>query len=135
MADASSRPNRPLSPHLQIYRPLINMVTSMLHRLTGAALYFGSLLLAWWLLAAASGDVYFNYVNAIFGSNPGKIVLFGYSWALIHHMLGGIRHFIWDTGRGFEIGTINLLSWLTIIGSILLTLVVWYAGLAASQGM
>lgn len=116
---------RPLSPHLQVYTPLINMVMSILHRITGAALYFGTLLLAWWLIAAATGPGYFNFVSDIFGSIPGRIVLVGYTWALIHHMLGGVRHFIWDMGKGYDLKTIDLLSWGTIVLSLLLTAAIW----------
>lgn len=121
---------RPLSPHLQIYRPQINMVMSILHRLTGAALYVGSLLLAWWLLAAATSPGYFAYVNGLFATWPGMIVLAAYSWALIHHMLGGMRHFVWDTGSGLDIPSVDLLSWSTIVLSVLLTAALWlYIGL------
>lgn len=121
---------RPLSPHLQIYATPINMVMSILHRLTGAALYFGTLLLAGWLIAAASGPVAYDTANALFGATPagipvGKLVLFGYTWALLHHMLGGMRHLLWDTGRGFDLPTVKKLGWMTIIGSVLLTLAVW----------
>ncbi|MGW8206102.1 MAG: succinate dehydrogenase, cytochrome b556 subunit [Hyphomicrobiaceae bacterium] len=135
MAEAKSlrgaRARRPLSPHLQVYSPLINMVMSILHRITGAALYFGSLLLAWWLVAAASGPDYFNFVNGLFGSLVGRLVLFGYTWALMNHMLGGIRHFIWDTGRGYELKTIDLLSWGTLVASVILTALIWLAVLAS----
>jgi succinate dehydrogenase / fumarate reductase cytochrome b subunit len=135
MAEAKSlrgaRARRPLSPHLQFYSPLINMVMSILHRITGAALYFGSLLLAWWLVAAASGPDYFNFVNGLFGSLVGRLVLFGYTWALMNHMLGGIRHFIWDTGRGYELKTIDLLSWGTLVASVILTALIWLAVLAS----
>ncbi|MAS40182.1 MAG: succinate dehydrogenase, cytochrome b556 subunit [Porticoccaceae bacterium] len=128
MAEVSSeqqaRP-RPLSPHLQIYRPQINMVMSIWHRMTGAALYFGAALLAWWLLAAATGPEYFNFVNGLFGTWIGMIVLVGFSWALIHHALGGIRHFIWDTASSMDIASVNLLSWATIIFSVLLTAGLW----------
>ncbi len=120
-----ARIERPLSPHLQIYSPLINMVMSILHRLTGAALYFGSLLLAWWLVAAASGPEYFNYVNGLFGTLLGKLVLFGYTWALINHALGGIRHFIWDVGRGYALGTIDMLCWGSLVLGVVLTLAIW----------
>ena len=129
MAEAKAntgKAERPLSPHLQVYRPLINMMMSIVHRLTGVALYFGTILLAWWLTAAATGPSYFNYVNGIFGSLPGRIVLFGYTWALMHHMLGGLRHFVWDSGRGYDLGTIDKLSWGTLLLSILLTAVVWF---------
>jgi succinate dehydrogenase / fumarate reductase, cytochrome b subunit len=129
MAEARQTVERPLSPHLFIYKPLINMVMSILHRLTGGALYFGTLLLAAWLLAAAMGEGQFNYVNALFAQPVGKLVLFGYTWALLQHMLGGIRHLIWDTGRGLQIWQVNTLSWLTILCSIALTFAIWAVGL------
>ena len=122
---------RPLSPHLQVYSPQINMVMSIMHRITGGALYFGTLLLAWWLIAAAVGPEYFAYVNSLLGTPLGKIVLIGYTWALLHHMLGGIRHLIWDTGRGFEIGTVKTMSWFTVIGSVGLTAAIWLLAVAA----
>ncbi len=124
-AKSGAKVERPLSPHLQVYSPLINMVMSILHRITGGALYFGTLLLAWWLVAAAIGPDYFAFVSDIFGSVLGRIVLFGYTWALVHHMLGGIRHFIWDTGAGFDLKTVDLMSWSTIIGSLVLTAAIW----------
>ncbi len=130
MAETGENASRPLSPHLSVYRPLINMVMSILHRITGTALYFGTLLLAAWLVAAAGGEAQFELVNAVFAHPFGKLVLFGYSWALLHHMLGGLRHFVWDTGRGFSIGQVNALCWFTIIGSVVLTLVLWMVGLA-----
>jgi succinate dehydrogenase / fumarate reductase cytochrome b subunit len=129
MAEARQPVERPLSPHLSIYKPLINMVMSILHRLTGAALYFGTLLLAAWLIATAMGEVQFSYVNALFAHPLGQLVLFGYTWALAHHMLGGIRHLIWDTGRGLQIWQVNTLSWLTILCSISLTVAIWAVGL------
>lgn len=129
-SERSTRAERPLSPHLQVYRPLINMVMSIIHRITGVALYFGTLLLAWWLTAAAAGPQYFGYVSAIFGSLPGRIVLFGYTWALMHHMLGGLRHFLWDTGRGYDLKMIDRLSWGTLIGSLVLTGLIWFSRLS-----
>ena len=137
MAEATpttTRHPRPISPHLSIYRPLINMVMSIVHRLTGVALYFGTLLLAWWLIAAATGQDYFNFVNGLLGTLPGKLMLLGYTWALMHHMLGGIRHFIWDTGRGFNLPTVNFMSWATIIGSLGLTAAIW-AGALRMKGL
>jgi succinate dehydrogenase / fumarate reductase, cytochrome b subunit len=125
---------RPLSPHLQIYKPLINMVMSIVHRLTGMALYFGTLLLAWWLVAAAIGPSYFKFVNGVLGSPLGLIILFGFTWALIHHMLGGIRHLIWDTGRGLDLVSVDRMGWASIIGSVLLTLGFW-ALILKSRGM
>lgn len=136
MAEAkSARPvhaERPLSPHLQIYAPLINMVMSILHRITGAALYFGTLLLAWWLTAAATGPGYYEFVSGVMGSLIGKLILLGFTWALINHALGGIRHFIWDTGRGYALGTIDLLCWGTLALSVALTLALW--GLSGQLG-
>jgi succinate dehydrogenase / fumarate reductase cytochrome b subunit len=138
MAEAKSirgvKPDRPLSPHLQIYRPLINMVMSIVHRITGAALYVGALLLAWWLIAAALGPGELATANGFLASWFGQIVLLGMLWSLIHHALGGIRHFIWDVGRGYELATIDLLSWLTIVLSVVLTIIVWGIVLYARGG-
>lgn len=128
-AGRGGRRERPLSPHLQIYTPLINMVMSILHRITGAALYLGTLILAWWLIAAATSPQYFDYVSSLLGSWPGLVVLIGYTWALIHHMLGGVRHFIWDLGYGYDHATIDMLSWGTIVVSVLLTAAIWALGL------
>ena len=116
---------RPLSPHLQIYRLTLTMAMSIAHRVTGAALYFGTLLLVWWLVAAATSARQYDVVNAVFSSWIGRIVLFGYTWALMHHMLGGMRHLLWDTGRGFEPAEREFLARATIIGSIALTFAVW----------
>lgn len=127
-----ARAARPLSPHLQIYSPLINMMMSIVHRMTGAALYFGSALLAWWLVSAAVGPEYFTYVSSWLNTWPGWIVLFGYTWALIHHALGGVRHFIWDSIHGFDLKTIDLLSWGSLVASVTLTLLVWAYGLHAN---
>jgi len=130
MAESKRAVERPLSPHLSIYRPQINMVMSIIHRLTGGALYFGTLLLAAWLVAAAMGEQQFALVSQIFGHPLGILVLFGYSWALIHHMLGGMRHLLWDTGRGLSLRAVDILSWLTIAGSLALTTAVWAIGLS-----
>jgi succinate dehydrogenase / fumarate reductase cytochrome b subunit len=124
-AKPSAGPRRPISPHLQVYSPLINMVMSIVHRITGVALYFGTILLAFWLVSAASGPDAYAYASWLFASPIGLLILFGYTWALFHHMLGGIRHFIWDTGRGFDLATVDKLSWMTIIGSVTLTIIVW----------
>ena len=124
--------NRPLSPHLQVYRPAISMVMSIFHRLTGTALYIGMLMLAWWLIAAASGPDYYAVAMDWIGSVLGYLMLIGLSWAVFHHALGGLRHFLWDTGRGFEIPTVLRLSWATLIGSLTLTAVFWAAMLATT---
>jgi succinate dehydrogenase / fumarate reductase cytochrome b subunit len=130
MAKAEATAARPLSPHLSIFRPYINMTMSILHRITGAMNYFGTLLLAAWLTATASGPDGFVTANEIVASPIGLLILFGYSWSLIHHALGGIRHIIWDSGRGFDIASVRALSWATIIGSLTLTTLVWIIGLA-----
>jgi succinate dehydrogenase / fumarate reductase cytochrome b subunit len=119
---------RPLSPHLQIYRLTLTMVMSGLHRMTGAALYFGTLLLVWWLIAVSSSQKQFEIVSALFSSWIGQLILLGYTWALLHHMMGGIRHFIWDFGRGFEPHEREFLAFMSIMGSLVLTLVVWVLG-------
>ena len=127
MADATPG-GRPLSPHLQIYKPLFTMVISILHRITGGALYVGTLLVVWWLVAAASGPEYFDFANGIMGSFVGRLVLFGYTWALLHHMLGGVRHFIWDTGAMLDVPRARMLAKLTLAGSLTLTLTIWIVG-------
>jgi succinate dehydrogenase cytochrome b subunit len=131
MANVKSEANRPLSPHLQIFRPIITMVMSIVHRITGAGLYFGMALFAWWLVAAASGPASFDTVNGLFGSIIGQIILFGFTWALVHHMLGGMRHFVWDLGYGFDLKTADAMAWGTIIGSVTLTILLWIIGYLA----
>jgi succinate dehydrogenase / fumarate reductase cytochrome b subunit len=135
---AETRPSpaslRPLSPHLQIYKPMLTMMMSIVHRITGAALFFGTLLLAWWLLAAASGAAAYNTFQWVIESWIGLLVLFGYTWALIHHMLGGIKHLIWDTGRGFGPAEREWLTLANLIGSIGLTVVLWIVGFLVTGG-
>jgi succinate dehydrogenase / fumarate reductase cytochrome b subunit len=134
-ADTQRTKPRPLSPHLQVYSPLINMMMSIAHRITGAALYVGTILLACWLVAAATGPEQFAYVNGFMGSPIGLLVLLGYTWALLHHMIGGIRHLIWDTGRGFDLATVDMLCWGTLILSLALTALLWIWGLIARGGI
>ena len=119
---------RPLSPHLQIYRPMLTMMMSITHRITGLGLYFGIILLVWWLTAASSSDGYFDFVQGFFGHWFGRLVLFGFTWALIHHALGGLRHLLWDTGRGFDLNVIEWLARANLAGSIVLTLLLWVIG-------
>lgn len=117
---------RPLSPHLQIYKMTITMMMSIVHRITGAALFFGTLLLVIALLALASGKTSYATVQAIYGSIFGKLVLFGYTFALFQHMFGGLRHFIWDTAAGLERETRFKLAWATLIAALGLTGLVWF---------
>lgn len=127
MADTklTAKVERPLSPHLQIYRPMLSMMMSITHRVTGVALYAGTVLVVWWLVAAAVSDDYFNMAQAFFAHWFGRLVLFGFTWALIHHMIGGIRHFIWDLGRGFRLPTVEWMVRANLIGGIALTLLLW----------
>jgi succinate dehydrogenase / fumarate reductase, cytochrome b subunit len=127
----TKNPTRPLSPHLQIYRPMLTMMMSIFHRITGVTLYTGVLLLVWWLIAAATSDSYFDMVQGFFGHWFGRLVLFGFTWALIHHMLGGIRHLVWDTGRGFELKTVELMARANLAGSIVITILIWIIGYGA----
>ncbi|UCA45532.1 succinate dehydrogenase, cytochrome b556 subunit [Pseudochrobactrum sp. XF203] len=116
---------RPLSPHLSIYKPAITMTTSIIHRITGGALYFGTVLLAVWLISAAVSEDCFNFVNGLFGSWIGRLVLFGYTWALMQHLAGGIRHFIWDMGAGLEKHTASKMAWATVVFSVVATILIW----------
>ena len=125
---------RPLSPHLSVYRLMLTFVMSGLHRISGAASYFGMLLVAWWLVAAASGPNAYANFEWFIGSWIGRLVLLGYTWALLHHMLGGIRHLIWDTIHGFEPAERELLALATIIGSVSLTLLLWIVGYLVMGG-
>ena len=124
MAEAKVAP-RPLSPHLQIYRWSWTMAMSIFHRATGSALYIGIALFAIWLVALASGPATFDAVQGFFGSPLGYLILFGYTWVLMHHMLGGVRHLVWDFGYGMEaVQRINMARF-TLIGSIVLTVAIW----------
>jgi succinate dehydrogenase / fumarate reductase cytochrome b subunit len=116
---------RPLSPHLSIYRWAITMMMSIAHRVTGSALYFGTLLMAWWLIAVASGPNAYGVFQSVASSWFGRLVLFGYTWALLNHLLGGIRHLIWDNIIGLEPGEREWLAGATLYGSIALTVVIW----------
>ena len=121
---------RPLSPHLQIYRWSWTMAMSVAHRATGAALYGGTLLVALWLIAAASGPSAYDTAQAIAGSVLGRLVLFGYTFVLLHHMVGGLRHFIWDIGHGYDPQTrMNLAKFSGLVSGIL-TLLVWIVAYA-----
>lgn len=121
MADVN-RGNRPLSPHLQIYRPQLTSITSILTRITGNALLLGALLVVWWLLAAATSAEYFRTADAVITSWFGDLVMTLSLWALWYHALAGIRHLIWDTGRALDVPTAEKLGWACIGGSVLLTL-------------
>jgi len=117
--------SRPLSPHLLIYKFTLTMAMSIIHRITGVANYLGTLLLVAWLAAAALGEGPLDVVNAIFSSWFGQLVLFGYTWSLFHHMLGGIRHFIWDFGKALDPAGREMIVRIQLAASIVLTLGAW----------
>ncbi|MFZ7092035.1 succinate dehydrogenase, cytochrome b556 subunit [Primorskyibacter sp. 2E233] len=121
MADVN-RGNRPLSPHLQIYRPQLNSITSILTRITGNGLIVGSLLIVWWLLAAATSEDYFNTVNAFVTSWFGDLIMFLSLWALWYHTLAGIRHLIWDNAKMLDLESAEKLGWAVVGGSVILTI-------------
>jgi succinate dehydrogenase cytochrome b subunit len=121
---------RPLSPHLQVYRWQITMTLSILHRATGLALAFGTLLLARWLLALASGPEAYAPVQEWNASWLGRLFLFGWTWSLFYHLCNGIRHLAWDSGFGFEIPDVYRSGWTVVIASVVLTLIAWIWGYA-----
>ncbi len=116
------RVERPLSPHLQIYRPQLTSITSILTRITGNALIVGVMLAVWWLLAAAISPEYFAYANAVATSWFGDLVFTGSLWAVWYHYLAGLRHLWFDAGHGLDIPTAEKLGWGCIIGSVVLTI-------------
>jgi succinate dehydrogenase / fumarate reductase cytochrome b subunit len=126
--------NRPLSPHLQVYRPQITSILSILHRITGVALTVGTLLLTYWLAAAASGPEAFAGAQGLIGSIFGRLLLFGWTFALFYHLCNGIRHLAWDAGYGFEIETATRTGWIVVGASAALTLLCWVAGYVAMAG-
>ena len=123
MADVN-RGNRPLSPHLSIYRPQLTSATSIFARITGVALLGAAVLVVWWFLAAAAGPEYFELVNGLMTSFVGDVIMFAALWAVCYHFLSGLRHLYWDTGRGFEIEFAEKLAKGVIVGSVVLAVVI-----------
>jgi succinate dehydrogenase / fumarate reductase cytochrome b subunit len=130
MSASNRRAERPLSPHLQIYRPQLTSVLSISHRLSGIALSVGALLLVYWLAAAAGGEAAFATAQALLGSVVGRVLLFGWSLALFYHLANGIRHLVWDAGFGFELPTVYRSGWAVVAFTVAATLVAWIAGYA-----
>lgn len=116
---------RPLSPHLQVYKWQVQMMTSILHRATGIALAVGTAIIVWGLVALASGDQAYADFRACAGSPLGMLVMIGWTWAFSYHLCNGIRHLVQDTGAGFAIPQFVRSSWLSVIGSLVLTVLVW----------
>ena len=119
--------NRPLSPHLQIYRPQLTSVLSILHRLTGVFLAVGLLALVYWLSALSQGPESYLETTLILGSLPGKLLLLGWTLSFFFHLLNGIRHLFWDAGKGFELSQVYSSGWIVIFGAVVLTVVTWFA--------
>lgn len=126
--------SRPLSPHLQVYRPQLTSLLSITHRLTGVALALGTVLLVYWLIAAAAGEQAYETAHGFIGSFLGRLLLFGWSIALFYHLCNGIRHLFWDAGFGFELSTVYRSGWAVVAATAALTLVSWIAGYAAMGG-
>jgi succinate dehydrogenase / fumarate reductase, cytochrome b subunit len=120
MADVNRR-NRPLSPHLQVYRPQITSILSILHRITGVGLTLGAILIVWWFIAAAYSAEYFAFVDGLMTSWIGTLVMLGSLWALWYHALNGVRHLVWDAGRGYDLKMVEKSGIAVVAGSVLLT--------------
>ncbi len=120
---------RPLSPHLQVYKPQITTFTSIVHRATGVALAVGMLLMTWWLVAAASSEQAFATVQYFIGSPLGLLFLFGWTLSLVYHLLNGVRHLAWDAGFGFEAPDYRYTGMAVLIGTVGVTVLLWIVGL------
>jgi succinate dehydrogenase cytochrome b subunit len=118
---------RPLSPHLQVYRWQITMTMSILHRVSGVGLTIGALGLAWWLLALAAGGDTYTHASALIASPLGLVLLFGFSLSLVYHLLNGIRHLMWDIGWGFDIPETYRSGWAVAVLTVVFTAAIWFA--------
>ncbi len=123
--------NRPLSPHLQVYKFEWTMALSIVHRMTGVGLAIGTLLMVWWLVAMADGSTSFLTVQTVMASWIGRLCLFGWTWALFYHLCNGIRHLVWDTGRGLELPVAEASGYVVVLASVVLTVATWVAGYMA----
>lgn len=126
--------DRPISPHLQVYRWHLTMATSILHRASGVLAGIGGILLVWWLLAVAAGPEAYGAVQAFYDAWYGRIVLFGVSLSVIYHLLNGIRHLFWDAGKGFALDTAFNSGVAVFVGTVVLTLLLWAYGYWAMGG-
>jgi len=122
---------RPLSPHLLIYRPQLTSMLSIFHRATGLALGVGTLLLVWWLIAAATSDDAYAIVAGVIRSPIGYLVMFGWTGSLWYHFCNGIRHIAWDFGYGFELPQLRASGYVMLAATLVLTVLTWVIGLAA----
>jgi len=124
---------RPLSPHLQVYRPQLTSVLSIGHRIAGVGLMAGTLLLTYWLLAAAQGPEAYETLQVWLASRLGKVLLLGWTVCLFYHLLNGVRHLLWDAGWGFELKQAYLTGWVVVAGTVALTLAAWFAAYAVAR--
>ena len=120
---------RPLSPHLQVYRPQVTSILSIMNRVTGLATSVGTVLLVWWLVAAASGPRAFGQVQWFLSSWLGLFMLFGWTAALFYHFFGGLRHLAWDSGYGYSLEATHRSGWIAVAATVVATVLVWTAGL------
>ena len=120
---------RPISPHLQVYKPQITSVLSIFHRITGVALTFGLILLVAWIFTLSLGEEYFEYFVMFIKSWFGLLILFGFTFALNYHLCNGIRHLFWDAGYGYEIETVHKSGLAVLVVSSVLTILIWYLAL------
>ena len=118
---------RPRAPDLQIYRPTLTMTMSIAHRMTGAALYMGTLLFVWWLMAISGGSSSYALQQRFMNSVPGRAILLFFTWSILHHALGGVRHLIWDLGLAHDYPWREYLARATIFGSVAGTVLLWVA--------
>lgn len=125
---------RPLSPHLQVYAPQLTSILSIMNRVTGIAVSVGTLLLVWWLVAAASGPAAYDRVQAFVGSPVGLFVLFGWTASLMYHFWGGIRHLVWDAGYGYDLPQTHMSGWAAVIATVVSTILIWGVGLYLAGG-
>lgn len=117
---------RPISPHLQVYKPQITSVLSIFHRITGVAMTFGLILLVAWIFTLSLGEEYFEYFVMFIKSWFGLLILFGFTFALNYHLCNGIRHLFWDAGYGYEIETVHKSGLAVLVVSFVLTILIWY---------
>lgn len=121
----TSATQRPLSPHLQVWRWHLTMLTSILHRASGLALYGGALVLAGWVVALAGGPEMFAAYRGLLGSPPGKGALFAVTLAIFYHLANGIRHLVWDSGHGFDVKAANATALAVIVFAVAASVAVW----------
>lgn len=127
MADVN-RGNRPLSPHISIYRPQITSMLSIAHRITGVGLSIGGVAIVWWLIAAATDIGYFDTIDRLWTSWIGNLVWAGLAWSFSFHLLNGIRHLVWDTGYALDLPNVTRGGQAVLVGSVVLTIVILIAG-------